>query len=114
MDLIAEWEGCMVEECIVIVIICIEEDMEGFMDHPGRMAMECNSSFGGPMGGYGLGGGGPYGDQDPNNPYGAPSPPPGFWISFLRVVSNAMLEHFSQEHAFFFLVFIVKHLLYIC
>jgi len=43
---------------------------------------------GGPMGGYGLGGGGPYGAEDPNNPYGAPSSPPGFWISFIRVVSN--------------------------
>ncbi|KAJ1424497.1 putative peroxisomal membrane protein 13 [Sesbania bispinosa] len=44
-----------------------------------------NSGFGGPMGGYGMGAGGPYGDQDPNNPYGGPPSPPGFWISFLRV-----------------------------
>lgn len=46
--------------------------------------------FGGPMGGYGLGGD-PYGAQDPNNPYGAPPSPPGFWISFLHVVSYVIL-----------------------
>lgn len=46
-----------------------------------------NGGLGGPMGGYGMGMG-PYGDQDPNNPYGAPPSPPGFWISFLRVVRN--------------------------
>lgn len=40
-----------------------------------------NSGFGG----YGMGG--PYGAQDPNDPYGAPPSPPGFWISVLRVVS---------------------------
>lgn len=47
-----------------------------------------NSSLGAPMGGYGMGGMGmgPYGEQDPNNPYGAPPSPPGFWMSFLRVV----------------------------
>ncbi|KAK7312392.1 hypothetical protein VNO77_36207 [Canavalia gladiata] len=45
--------------------------------------------FGGTMGGYGLGGG-PYGDQDPNNPYGAPPSPPGFWISFLRVMQGVV------------------------
>lgn len=50
-----------------------------------------NSGFGGPMGGgYGAGGA-PFGAEDPNNPYGAPSSPPGFWISFLRVVSNILL-----------------------
>lgn len=42
--------------------------------------------LGGPMGGFGMGMGGPYGDQDPNNPYGPPPSPPGFWMSFLRVV----------------------------
>lgn len=43
---------------------------------------------GGPMGGYGMGMGmgGPFGDQDPNNPFGGPPSPPGFWMSFLRVV----------------------------
>ncbi|XP_022771605.1 peroxisomal membrane protein 13-like [Durio zibethinus] len=45
--------------------------------------------FGGPMGGYGMGMG-PYGEQDPNNPYGAPSSPPGFWISFLRVMQGVV------------------------
>lgn len=51
-----------------------------------------NSSLGGPMGGYGMGMGmgGPYGDQDPNNPFGAPSSPPGFWISFLRVMQGVV------------------------
>ena len=39
-----------------------------------------NSALGGPIGGYGMGGG-PYGDQDPNDPFGAPPSPPGFWIS---------------------------------
>uniref|UniRef100_A0A2C9UP82 Peroxin-13 n=1 Tax=Manihot esculenta TaxID=3983 RepID=A0A2C9UP82_MANES len=48
-----------------------------------------NSGFGGPMGGYGMGMG-PYGDQDPNNPYGAPSSPPGFWISFLQVMQGVV------------------------
>ncbi|KAJ9176714.1 hypothetical protein P3X46_011996 [Hevea brasiliensis] len=48
-----------------------------------------NGGFGGPMGGYGMGMG-PYGDQDPNNPYGAPSSPPGFWISFLRVMQGVV------------------------
>lgn len=56
-----------------------------------------NSSFGGTMGGYGMGMGtgmgmgmgmgmGPYGGQDPNDPFSEPPSPPGFWISFLRVV----------------------------
>ncbi|GAV68401.1 hypothetical protein CFOL_v3_11904 [Cephalotus follicularis] len=45
--------------------------------------------MGGPMGGYGMGMG-PYGDQDPNNPYGAPPSPPGFWISFLRVMQGVV------------------------
>ncbi|KAF8393767.1 hypothetical protein HHK36_019965 [Tetracentron sinense] len=48
-----------------------------------------NGGFGGSMGGYGMGQmgmGGPYGDQDPNDPFGAPPSPPGFWISFLRVL----------------------------
>ncbi|KAG6768737.1 hypothetical protein POTOM_027666 [Populus tomentosa] len=49
-----------------------------------------NSGFGGPMGGYGMGMGGPYGAQDPNNPFGAPPSPPGFWISFLRVLQGVV------------------------
>ncbi|XP_022758844.1 peroxisomal membrane protein 13-like [Durio zibethinus] len=44
---------------------------------------------GGPMGGYGMGMG-PYGEQDPNNPFGGPSSPPGFWISFLRVMQGVV------------------------
>nr|DAD25186.1 TPA_asm: hypothetical protein HUJ06_026650 [Nelumbo nucifera] len=49
-----------------------------------------NGGLGGPMGGYGMGMGGPYGDQDPNNPFGAPSSPPGFWVSFLRVMHGVV------------------------
>ncbi|KAK9665044.1 hypothetical protein RND81_14G086700 [Saponaria officinalis] len=44
-----------------------------------------NGGMGGPMGGYGMGG--PYGPQDPNNP---PASPPGFWISFLRVMEGVV------------------------
>ncbi|XP_047976601.1 peroxisomal membrane protein 13-like [Salvia hispanica] len=46
--------------------------------------------LGGPMGGYGMGMGGPYGEQDPNNPYGQPSQPPGFWISLMRVMQGVV------------------------
>lgn len=51
-----------------------------------------NSGFGGSMGGYGMGMGmgGPYANQDPNNPYGAPPSPPGFWMSFLRVMHGVV------------------------
>ncbi|KAF5930694.1 hypothetical protein HYC85_031567 [Camellia sinensis] len=49
-----------------------------------------NGGFGGPMGGYGMGMGGPNGNQDPNNPFGAPPSPPGFWISFLRVLEGVV------------------------
>lgn len=50
-----------------------------------------NSGFGGPMGNYGMGMGmDPYGEQDPNNPYGGPPSPPGFWISFLRVMQGVV------------------------
>lgn len=52
-----------------------------------------NSGLGGPMGGmggYGMGVG-PYGgEQDPNNPYGAPPSPPGFWISVMRVMQGVV------------------------
>ncbi|GAB4825583.1 Peroxisomal membrane protein PAS20 [Ancistrocladus abbreviatus] len=47
-----------------------------------------SNGFGGPMGGYGMGG--PHGMQDLNNPYGAPPSPPGFWISFLRVMEGVV------------------------
>ncbi|KAK6785956.1 hypothetical protein RDI58_014481 [Solanum bulbocastanum] len=54
-----------------------------------------NSGYGGLMGGYGMGGMGgmgmgPYGDQDPNNPYGAPPSPPGFWVSFMHVMQGVV------------------------
>ncbi|KAJ0234080.1 Peroxisomal membrane protein 13 [Hirschfeldia incana] len=51
-------------------------------------------SFGG---GYGMGMGtgmgmgmSPYGGQDPNDPFNQPPSPPGFWISFLRVMQGAV------------------------
>ncbi|KAK8967823.1 Peroxisomal membrane protein 13 [Platanthera guangdongensis] len=47
-----------------------------------------NCGFGGPMGAYGMAG--PYGNQDPNDPYGPPSSPPGFWMSFLRVMHGVV------------------------
>lgn len=59
-----------------------------------------NNRFGGPMGGYGMGMGGPYGDQDPNNPYGPPSSPPGFWISFIRVVGLLTSGFFASSTCF--------------
>ncbi|GMY32604.1 peroxisomal membrane protein 13 [Fagus crenata] len=53
-----------------------------------------NSGLGGTMsggyGGMGMGMGGPYGGQDPNDPYGAPPSPPGFWISALRVMQGVV------------------------
>ncbi|KAL5576223.1 hypothetical protein UlMin_017922 [Ulmus minor] len=56
-----------------------------------------NSGLGGPMGGYGgmgmgmgMGMGGSYGAEDPNNPYGPPSAPPGFWISALQVLQGVV------------------------
>ncbi|CAK9134919.1 unnamed protein product [Ilex paraguariensis] len=49
-----------------------------------------NGGIGGAMGGYGVGMGGPYGDQDPNNPFGGTPSPPGFWISFLRVMQGVV------------------------
>lgn len=42
-----------------------------------------NGGMGGPYGGYGMGMS-PY-NQGPNS-FGPPAPPPGFWVSFLRVV----------------------------
>lgn len=49
-----------------------------------------NGGYGGPMGGYGMGIGGPYGPQDPNNPHGGPPSPPGFWMSVLRVLQGVV------------------------
>lgn len=51
-----------------------------------------NNGFGGTMGGYGMGMGmgGPYGEPDPNGPFGAPSSPPGFWISLMRVMQGVV------------------------
>ncbi|KAF8091505.1 hypothetical protein N665_0444s0019 [Sinapis alba] len=55
-----------------------------------------NRSFGG---GYGMGMGtgmgmgmgmSPYGGRDPNDPSNQPPSPPGFWISFLRVMQGAV------------------------
>ncbi|KAL6499946.1 hypothetical protein OROGR_027856 [Orobanche gracilis] len=43
-----------------------------------------------PVGGYGMGIGGPLGDQDPNNPYGPPSSPPNFWVSLMRVMQGVV------------------------
>ncbi|KAH1129726.1 hypothetical protein J1N35_001104, partial [Gossypium stocksii] len=51
--------------------------------HSGGMNGGGLGGFGGPMGGYGMEATGPYGEQDSNNPFGAPPSPPGFWISFL-------------------------------
>lgn len=42
-----------------------------------------SGGMGGPYGGYGMGMS-PY-NQGPNS-FGPPTPPPGFWVSFLRVV----------------------------
>uniref|UniRef100_A0A0D3AF49 Peroxin-13 n=2 Tax=Brassica oleracea TaxID=3712 RepID=A0A0D3AF49_BRAOL len=45
----------------------------------------------GMYGGYGMGMGmSPYGGQDPNDPNNQPPTPPGFWISFLRVLQGAV------------------------
>ncbi|GLT91625.1 hypothetical protein SLE2022_095030 [Rubroshorea leprosula] len=49
-----------------------------------------NGVVGGTVGGFGMGMGGPYGSQDPNNPYCAPPSPPGFWISVLRVLQGVV------------------------
>ncbi|KAK1275009.1 Peroxisomal membrane protein 13 [Acorus gramineus] len=42
-----------------------------------------NNQFGGQLGG-------PYDDQDPNNPFTGPPSPPGFWISFLRMLQGVV------------------------
>ncbi|CAL9138289.1 unnamed protein product [Musa acuminata var. zebrina] len=48
-----------------------------------------NGGYGGSLGGYGMGMGGPFGNQDPDDPYGPPSPP-GFWISLIRVMHGVV------------------------
>lgn len=87
-----------------------------------------NSGLGGQMGGYGMGMGmgmgmgGPYGEQDPNNPFGAPSSPPGFWVSLMRVVSLYSLRRNSfclsllcqWSRIYQFLVNYLLHTLLLC
>jgi len=63
----------------------------------------------GGYGGYGMGGMGgmgmgPYGNQDPNS-MGPPASPPGFWVSFLRVV-RYFLPHMPINC---YLEFIIDH-----
>ncbi|CAL9081068.1 unnamed protein product [Musa textilis] len=48
-----------------------------------------NGGYGGSLGGYGMGMGGPFGSQNPGDPYGPPSPP-GFWISLIRVIHGVV------------------------
>ncbi|KAK4351635.1 hypothetical protein RND71_030948 [Anisodus tanguticus] len=69
----------------------------GYGGLAGGSSMYGGGMYGGGMGGYGMGMGGmagmgmgPYGDQDPNNPYGAPSSPPGFWVSFMHVMQGVV------------------------
>uniref|UniRef100_M1BUM4 Peroxin-13 n=3 Tax=Solanum TaxID=4107 RepID=M1BUM4_SOLTU len=54
-----------------------------------------NSGYGGSMGVYGMGcmggmGMGPYGDQDPNNPYGAPPSSTRLLVSFMHVMQGVV------------------------
>ena len=56
-------------------------DMAGLGGLGGMGGMGGLGGMGG-MGGMGMG---PYGNQDPNS-MGPPASPPGFWVSFLRVV----------------------------
>ncbi|KAJ8464690.1 hypothetical protein OPV22_027242 [Ensete ventricosum] len=48
-----------------------------------------NGGYGGSLGGYGMGMGGPFGNQNPDDPYSPPSPP-GFWISLIRVMHGVV------------------------
>jgi peroxin-13 len=50
-----------------------------------------SGGMGGPYGGYGMGMS-PY-NQGPNS-FGPPTPPPGFWVSFLRVVIYVILSSY--------------------
>ncbi|XP_061962574.1 peroxisomal membrane protein 13-like [Populus nigra] len=61
----------------------------GGMYNGGMYGGGLGGGLGGPMGGYGVGMG-PCGDQDPNNPFGAPPSPPSFWVSFLRVMQGVV------------------------
>ncbi|XP_073106569.1 peroxisomal membrane protein 13 isoform X3 [Elaeis guineensis] len=60
-----------------------------------------NSRFGGPVNGYGMAMGSPYGNLDPNNLYGPPPSLPGFWMSFIRVAfhmfMSALLQLFDRS-----------------
>ncbi|KAG5242174.1 peroxisomal membrane protein [Salix suchowensis] len=62
------------------------------MHRGGYGGLHGSGMYGGGMynGGFGMGMGGPYGAQDTNNPFGAPPSPPGFWISFLRVLQGVV------------------------
>jgi peroxin-13 len=50
-----------------------------------------SGGMGGPYGGYGMGMS-PY-NQGPSS-FGPPTPPPGFWVSFLRVVIYVILSSY--------------------
>nr|KYP65999.1 hypothetical protein KK1_012277 [Cajanus cajan] len=56
----------------------------GFYGSSGMYGGGMYRGFGGQMGGD------PYGAADPNNPDGAPPSPPGFWISFLRLLHGVV------------------------
>ncbi|KAJ6377721.1 hypothetical protein OIU78_028032 [Salix suchowensis] len=62
------------------------------MHRGGYGGLHGSGMYGGGMynGGFGMGMGGPYGAHDTNNPFGAPPSPPGFWISFLRVLQGVV------------------------
>ncbi|CAD5322379.1 unnamed protein product [Arabidopsis thaliana] len=74
----------------------------GYGSNLGMYGGGAMGGYGGTMGGYGMGMGtgmgmgmgmgmgGPYGSQDPNDPFNQPPSPPGFWISFLRVMQGAV------------------------
>ncbi|KAL5219200.1 hypothetical protein ABZP36_019884 [Zizania latifolia] len=56
-----------------------------------------NSGMGGPYGGYGMGMGA---YNQGTNSFGPPAPPPGFWVSFLRVMHGVV--NFCGRVAFLF------------
>ncbi|KAJ8513897.1 hypothetical protein OPV22_004331 [Ensete ventricosum] len=63
------------------IIINVMDDNDGGL-YGGNMY---NRGFGGPMNGYGMGMGGSYGNQDPNNSYGPPPSRLSFRMSFLQM-----------------------------